>query len=137
MVVDDDEGDVLLIQRAFRKTEVREQIHVVGDGEQAIAYLAGRDAYVDRRRWPLPRVVLLDLTLPRCSGFEVLEWRREDVSARRVPVVVFSSSDGVGDVRRAYDLGANSYLVKPLDFETLRASMESLARYWLGFNHCP
>lgn len=137
LLVEDDPNDVLLIRRAFRKSDVANPIQVVGDGEEAIAYLSGRGPYADRERYPLPVLLLLDLKLPRKSGFEVLEWLRQQPGLKRLPVVVLTSSAETPDVNRAYDLGANSYLVKPVRFEGLLRMVQTLNLYWLIINEKP
>ncbi len=134
LLVEDDPNDVLLIQRAFRRASVTNPIQVVGDGEAAVDYLAGRGPYQDRSSHPLPAIMLLDLKLPRRSGFEVLEWLRRQPGLRRLPVVVFTSSALAADIRRAYELGASSYLVKPLEFDSLQNVLRTLGTYWLGLN---
>ena len=137
LLVEDDPNDVLLIQRAFRKSDVVNPIQVVGDGEEAIAYLSGRGPYADRERYPLPVLLLLDLKLPRKSGFEVLEWLRQQPGLKRLPVAVLTSSAETPDINRAYDLGANSYLVKPVRFEGLLRMVQTLNLYWLIINEKP
>lgn len=137
LLVEDDSNDVLLIRRAFRKSDVVNPIQVVGDGEEAIAYLSGRGPYADRERYPLPVLLLLDLKLPRKSGFEVLEWLRQQPGLKRLPVAVLTSSDETPDINRAYDLGANSYLVKPVRFEGLLRMVQTLNLYWLIINEKP
>jgi len=137
LLVEDDPNDVLLIQRAFRKSNVANPIQVVGDGEEAIAYLSGQGPCADRERYPLPLLLLLDLKLPRKSGFEVLEWLRQQPGLKRLPVVVLTSSAETPDVNRAYDLGANSYLVKPVRFEDLLHMVQTLNLYWLIINEKP
>jgi CheY-like chemotaxis protein len=122
---------VLLIKRAFQKVNIANPIIVVNDGEQAVSYLAGREPYVDRA---LPMLVLLDLKLPRKSGHEVLEWLRQQPNLKRLPVVVLTASSESSDVNRAYDLGANSYLVKPVTFDALVEMVKTLNLYWLILN---
>ena len=102
-----------------------------------MAYLAGTGQFAERVRWPLPGLVLLDLKLPRRSGLEVLDWLRSQSGLRRIPVVVLTSSREVPDVDRAYDLGANSYLVKPGSPADLVAMVQALAGYWLHWNEAP
>lgn len=131
LLVEDDHNDVLLIKRAFQKVNIANPIIVVHDGEQAISYLAGREPYVDRA---LPMLVLLDLKLPRKSGHEVLEWLRQQPNLKRLPVVVLTASSESSDVNRAYDLGANSYLVKPVTFDALVEMVKTLNLYWLILN---
>jgi CheY-like chemotaxis protein len=137
LLVEDDGNDVLLIQRAFRQGNIVNGLQVVRDGEQAIAYLRGDGEYADRRRYPLPVLVLLDLKLPRRSGHEVLQWLKGEESLRRTPVVVLTSSAESSDVNRAYDLGANSYLVKPVTFESLLELVKTLGMYWVLLNQPP
>lgn len=137
LLVEDDENDVLLLRRAFAKAKVRNPVRVVRDGEEAVAYLSGDGEYADRRRYPEPVLVLLDLKLPRLSGHEVLEWIRSDDRFRRLPVVVLTSSREPQDVSRAYDLGANSYLVKPGGFDSLLEMVRTLGVYWMILNEQP
>lgn len=131
LLVEDDHNDVLLIKRAFDKVKIANPIIVVNDGEEAISYLAGREPYVERA---LPMLVLLDLKLPRKSGHEVLEWLRQQQTLKRLPVVVLTASSESSDVNRAYDLGANSYLVKPVTFDSLVEMVKTLNLYWLILN---
>lgn len=137
LLVEDDLNDVLLVKRAFGKAGVGAPIRVVNDGQAAMDYLAGRGGYADRTTHPLPSLVLLDLKLPRKSGHEVLEWLRAQPALNRVPVVVLTSSRESIDVNRAYDLGANSYLVKPVAFADLLKMAHTLDLYWLQLNEDP
>jgi CheY-like chemotaxis protein len=109
-------------------------VQTVGDGDEAMAYLQGEDKFADRQRHPLPSLVLLDLKMPRLNGFEVLSWLRQQEPFRRVPVVVLTSSNHQVDVKRAYDLGANSYLIKPVGFEALMEVARAIQHYWLKLN---
>ena len=113
LYIEDEEDDVFFMRNAFRRLGIESRFHVVADGERAIAYFNGRGPYADREQHPLPALVLLDLTLPRCSGFEVLEWLRRQPEFQGIPVVVFSASLRVDDRRRAEELGASEYLPKP------------------------
>ncbi len=131
LLVEDDHNDVLLIKRAFQKVKIANPIIVLNDGEQAISYLAGREPYIER---PLPVLILLDLKLPRKSGHEVLEWLRQQQTLKRLPVVVLTASSESSDINRAYDLGANSYLVKPVTFDALVEMVKTLNLYWMIFN---
>src|SRR5947208_14738723 len=130
LLVDDNPDDVLLIQRAFQKAGLRDALKVVGDGAQAIQYLSGSGLYADRQRFPLPFLVLLDLKMPGTDGFDVLHRVREDRELRRLLVVVLTSSNLQSDVDRAYDLGANSYLVKPVEFEEMVHLIQRFEAYW-------
>ena len=137
LLVEDNADDVLLIRRAFRKSGAACEIVEVGDGDAAVSYLGGTGEYTDRPSHPLPTLVLLDLKLPRRNGFEVLEWLRGRPGLRRLPVVVLTSSNHAGDLDRAYDCGANSYLVKPVRFEALLEMARTLGLYWLQLNERP
>ncbi len=137
LLVEDDPNDVFLIQRAFRKANLANPIQVMNDGEAAVLYLSGQEPYADRDRYPLPMLMLLDLKLPRRSGLEVLEWLKQQPKLKRLPVVVLTSSREHTDLNRAYDLGANSYLVKPVAFDSLLNMVQTLNQYWLIINESP
>jgi CheY-like chemotaxis protein len=135
--VDDDPDDVALIQRAFCRANLANPIKVARDGEEAVDYLSGRGAHADRTASPLPVLILLDLKIPRRNGHEVLAWMREQEGLRRIPVAMLTSSRERRDVDRAYDLGANAYFVKPVDFEELLRLVKSLHMFWLLLNEPP
>ena len=137
LLVEDDSNDVLLIQRAFRKASLSNPLQIVEDGEAAILYLKGEESFADRDRFPLPRLILLDLKLPRKSGFEVLVWLRQQPKFYGLPVVVLTSSKENNDIQQAYLLGANSYLVKPVGFDSLLDMIKTLNLYWFIFNQTP
>lgn len=137
LLVEDNANDVMLIRRVFTKSGIPNPLHVVGDGDKAIHYLSGAGEYADRTRYPLPLFILLDLKLPRKSGQEVLAWLRAQPVLRRIPVVVLTSSAMKSDVESCYDLGVNSYLVKPVEFDALRELMGTVHRYWAGANERP
>jgi CheY-like chemotaxis protein len=124
--VEDDPNDTLLLEHACKKAGVVFDLRAVSDGDQAIAYLRGINDFSDRNKYPLPKLILLDLKMPRLSGFDVLAWLRSDEAFRGVPVVVLTSSNHDADVKRAYDLGAKSYLVKPVGFEALVELVKTL-----------
>jgi CheY-like chemotaxis protein len=132
--VEDDPNDVLLVQRAFKKADAPVNVQAAGDGDKAVAYLSGAGEFADREKYPNPSIVLLDLKMPRKSGFEVLEWIRQNERTRRSVVVIFTSSKHEGDLKRAYDLGANSYLVKPVGFDALLQTVRALIEYWGKLN---
>jgi CheY-like chemotaxis protein len=137
LVVEDNPTDVMLIRRAFAKAKIGNPLQVVGHGDAAVDYLAGSGAYVDRAQFPLPALILLDLKLPRRSGLEVLQWLRDQDLLRRIPAVVLTSSSQSRDVNRAYDLGANSYLVKPVEFDDLKEMLAKVNVYWIDLNVKP
>src|SRR5262245_42183815 len=120
LYVEDDLNDQVFIERALKKLATPVVVITVDDGDNAIAYLRGQDNYNDRQSFPLPSVVFLDVKLPRKSGFEVLEWLKNDASLRGIPVVMVSGSNLQEDINRAYDLGASAYLVKPVEVEQLQ-----------------
>lgn len=124
--VEDDPNDTLLLQHACRKAGIVFQLQAVSDGDQAIAYLRGINDFSDRNKYPIPELILLDLKMPRVSGFDVLAWLRADDNFKKLPVVVLTSSNHDADIKRAYDLGAKSYLVKPVGFEALVELVKTL-----------
>lgn len=138
LLVEDDPSDFRLIQRAFHKLAERFEMFRLTNGDDVIAYLAGEGPYENRAAHPIPSMLLLDLKLPRRSGFEVLEWVRQQASAlSRLPVVVLTSSRHSTDINRAYDLGANSYLVKPETSGQLEELATQFRSYWLSLNEFP
>src|SRR6266508_55039 len=137
LLAEDDPNDVLLIERAFQRTHVANSLQVVRDGEEALAYLSGQGPFADRERHPLPVLLLMDLKMPRKSGLEVLEWVRQQPGLKRLPITVLSSSNQSPDINRAYELGANSYLVKPAGFDSLLDLVKNLDLYWLILNEKP
>jgi CheY-like chemotaxis protein len=131
LIVEDREDDILVMRRAFDKASLANPIKIVRDGEEALAYLSGEGKYSSRDEYPLPALILLDLKLPRMDGFEVLTWIRKQDGLRGLPVVVLTSSDQLRDVNRAYEIGANSFFVKELDFQSSVDLSRLLQRYWL------
>ncbi len=131
LLAEDDPDDVLLTQIAFEKARLANPLMVVRDGEEAIAYLKGEGIYSDREKYPLPILLLLDLKMPKLTGFQVLEWLQTQPQLSQLPVAIMTSSDFDPDVNRAYELGANSYLVKPPDAGALLALVQRLHAYWL------
>jgi CheY-like chemotaxis protein len=132
LLVEDNRDDVLLIRRAFERAAFGVRLLSVPTGMEAIAYLNGEHPYHERTRFPLPDLVLLDIKMPGTDGFEVLSWIRDQRQFSDLPVVMLTSSDEIRDVNRAYQLGANSFLVKPLDFENARELSLSLDRLLQG-----
>jgi len=134
LLVEDNTDDAELFARSFHRNYANVSLPTVSDGEAARDYLDGNGPYADRSKFPLPNVVLLDVRLPRLSGFELLQWIREHPQLRRTLVVMLTSSREVVDVRRAYDLGANSYLVKPVALTDMQQLASALGLYWLKLN---
>lgn len=137
LVAEDSSDDYILFQRALAKANFMNSVQRVENGDEAIAYLAGEGRFSDRTRFPLPALMLLDLKMPKRGGFEVLEWARQHPVYRKLPVVILTSSSQYEDVDRAYSLGANSYLVKPGDFNDLIQLSRSIDRYWMSVNYPP
>ena len=138
LLVEDNPVDILLMQRAFRnETFANTSLQIVRDGDAAVFYLNGDGEYSDRDRYPLPAIILLDLKLPRRSGHEVLVWLKQQPELKCLPVVMLTSSRQTPDVKLAYDLGVNSYLVKPVGFASLLEMMQSFNDYWLNYTELP
>ncbi|MFO1500642.1 MAG: response regulator [Verrucomicrobiota bacterium] len=128
--MEDEDGDIFLMQRLFRRSGIQGSLFTVKDGQQAIDYLSGSRGFSDRRRFPLPAVVFLDLKLPFKHGFEVLKWIRSVPVLDGVLVVVLTSSDEQRDMQQAYRLGARSYLVKPPTDKMLVELFKSFESHW-------
>jgi CheY-like chemotaxis protein len=137
LLAEDREDDVILIRKAFRRAGLNNPIHLVTDGEEAIAYLNGDRPYTNRDEYPLPHLLLLDLKMPIKDGFDVIRWVRQQPGLQLLPIVVLTSSDQMRDVNEAYQLGANSFLVKPFEFDNLIALSKALYDYWLSINRTP
>ncbi len=130
LLVEDDINDVFLVKRAFKMAQIQNPLQIVTDGEQAIQYLCGEGKYAGRELFPLPRLIVMDIKMPGKSGFEVLDWVKHDALLRRIPIVIVSGSDHPADINRAYELGANAYMVKPVDFREVEHLFESITHYW-------
>ena len=130
LLVEDDINDIFLVKRAFKMTRLENPLQVVTDGEEATRYLGGQGKYANREVYPLPKLIVMDIKMPRMSGFEVLEWIKHDGKLRRIPVVIVSSSDRPQDIDRAYELGANAYMVKPVNYRAVEHLFESITHYW-------
>lgn len=130
LLVEDDINDIFLVKRAFKLAQLQNPLQVATDGEDAIDYLRGAGKYADRTAYPLPKLIVMDIKMPRRTGFEVLEWVKHDGVLRRIPIVIVSSSDNPADINRAYELGANAYMVKPVDFRAVEHLFQSITHYW-------
>jgi len=131
LLAEDREDDVILVQKAFEKSRILNPLFVVRDGQEAIDYLSGVFPFSDRVRFPMPALLLLDLKMPRADGFDVLRWFKTQPGLASLRVVVLTSSDDIRDVSKAYQLGANSFLVKPVEFETFNQIANVMSGYWL------
>lgn len=130
LLVEDNPDDAELTMRSLRRRHVMNRVVVVADGEAAIEYL-------DDEGHPLPRMVLLDLKLPKVGGIEVLRWIRANERTKRLAVVVLSSSTMERDIAEAYELGVNSFVAKPVEFDEFQAAVERLGLYWMLLNRVP
>ena len=130
-------GDVLSVRRALIKAKVSNPLHVVTSGEEAIEYLSGRGKYANRAEYPLPSLVLLDLKMPGMDGVEVLRWIRQQPGFGSLRVVALTNSGLSHDVDRAYKVGANSFLLKPADFDRFVEISQALNGHWLWTNQAP
>ena len=137
LVVEDDENDTMLIRRTLTNACIPNPLCFVGSGEEAIDYLVGAGPYSDREEHPLPALVLLDLELPGIHGFEVLKWIRAHRRFKDLRVVMLTSSIHIRDVNEAYRLGANSFLVKPLEFENVRELFSTIQWHFTRTNAVP
>jgi len=134
LLVEDNPSDIGLTKRALAKSHIANEMVVVEDGQDALDYLFGNGQYAGRDVDELPALILLDLNLPRVDGLEVLRQIRADSRISRLPVVILTTSKEEQDVARSYDLGANSYIRKPVDFTQFAQAVEHLGLYWLVLN---
>jgi CheY-like chemotaxis protein len=134
LIAEDNPEDIALFRRAFEQLGYTGPLQYVADGEQAIAYLAGEGRFANRSEFPLPSFLLLDLKMPRKNGFEVLEWIRSQRALAQMRTVVLTTSDDLREVSRAYQLGAASFLTKPVNFTEFKDTIQALFNYWLALN---
>jgi two-component system, response regulator len=137
LLVEDNPGDVELTLHAFKHSNLANNVHVVRDGAEALDFIWHTGPYADRHPDDNPKVILLDLKLPKVDGLEVLKRIKADPDKSLIPVVVLTSSAEERDVVESYRLGVNSYIVKPVDFEQFTQSVRTLGMYWLLINHPP
>jgi CheY-like chemotaxis protein len=137
LLAKDNETDAMLVRRALNIAGVKARMEVVRDGQEAVDYLAGVNHFADREKHPFPKLMLLDLQMPRLNGFEVLAIVRNNLQFTRLPVIVLTNSENPSDIKRAYELGATSYFRKPDSIEGLDEMIHVLHAYWLKFNHFP
>jgi CheY-like chemotaxis protein len=130
LIAEDIEDDAVLLERAFNLIGLSNPVKVLADGAEVIEYLRGGGRYADRAVFPFPRVLFTDLKMPHVDGFELLRWLRKHPEHAVVPTIVFSSSGEPADVRRAYELGAHAYLVKPCSMEDLQKTMRRMYEFW-------
>jgi CheY-like chemotaxis protein len=137
LIVEDSQQDLDLALRALRKAKLTNRIQVVRDGEEALQFIFCEGPYAERKMENGPKVILLDLKLPKVDGLEVLQRIKGDPRTKLIPVVVLTSSKEQNDVVESYNLGVNSYIVKPVNFEQFSEAVQKLGMYWLLLNHPP
>jgi two-component system response regulator len=134
LLIDDDEADVELALHALRENKLGNHIHVLRDGEEALDYLFGPGSEAQPASGHIPKLILLDLKLPKVDGIEVLRRLKSDAATKFIPVVILTSSKEERDMVRGYDLGVNSYIQKPVDFDQFRTIVSQVGLYWLVIN---
>jgi CheY-like chemotaxis protein len=137
LLAEDDENDAMLMRRAFEKASISNPLRVVRSGDEAICYLNGDGIYQDRKTYPLPILAILDIKMPRKTGFEVIEWIKTKPALRAMPLIVLSSSNQIPDIEKAFSLGVNSYLLKPSSFGELVEMVQLISKYWILLNQHP
>lgn len=130
LIAEDDENDSFLLQRAFKKVGLNMPTHICRDGSEAMAYLRGEGEFADRVKYPFPRVLITDLKMPKCSGFDLLRWLEEHPDCNLIPKIVLSASAEAKDVKLAYQLGANCYFKKPATFDKLVEIVRTAQMFW-------
>jgi CheY-like chemotaxis protein len=131
LLVEESEDNVFLVRHAMHKAGITERLEVATSGEQAIEYLGGTNGYSEWKQFPLPAIVLLDLKMPRMSGFDVLKWVRQHPGLKALRVAMLTSSDMPSEIKTAHDLGANIFITKPVELERLIQIMKTLNEHWL------
>ena len=137
LIVEDNEDDIFFVERIFKQIGARCELRFARDGMEAIAYLGGEGAFKDRAKYPMPTIILMDLKMPRRNGFEVLEWMHNQPEIKLIPTIVVTSSTLQEDVTRAYRLGANAVMNKPVDKDSLLQMLKSFHIYWTDFVEMP
>jgi two-component system response regulator len=137
LLVEDNPDDELLTLMAFKDNNIKNEVIIARDGEEALDYLFGTGKYKDRNSKLLPQIILLDLKLPKVDGLEVLKQIRSNALTKLLPVIILTSSKEDMDIINSYQLGANSYIRKPVDFEQFSEAIKQLGLYWLVLNEVP
>ena len=137
LLVEDREDDVILTQKALSTAKIRNPLKVVSDGQEAIHYLEGRGKFANRTEYPIPDLMLLDISMPNRDGFTVLTWVRAHPGLKTLRIVMLTTSDESSDIDAAYLLGANSYLVKPADFDAYVKTIGIAVRFWVEDSRAP
>ena len=137
LIAEDREDDAFLLRRALEMARIVNPIQIVRNGQEAISYLKGEAKAPNGDEYPLPSLLLLDLNMPHTSGFEVLRWIRQQPGLKTLRVIALTSSENSNQVNKAYELGVNSFLVKPMAFKNLVGMSKFLCDYWLQTDHAP
>lgn len=137
LVAEDRDDDLFMLRRSFQQLGFETPVQYVRDGSEAIAYLAGEGKFANRREYPLPALLLLDLKMPRKNGFEVLEWIQQQPNLTKLRTIVLTTSEDIYEVNRAYKLGAASFLTKPLNFTEFKDTIQMVHNYWMMLNRPP
>lgn len=137
LMAEDDENDVVFIQRAFKQAEIHNPLQIVQDGQAAIDYLSGSGSFSDRGQYPLPGLLLLDLKMPHKTGLEVLKWVRTQPALQAIPIIVLSSSVHASDIEAAYQNGANAFVTKPSGAPERTELARMIKGFWLNLNQLP
>ena len=131
LLAEDSDDDILLFKRAYNRAGVHSPLHIVRDGEEAIRYLKGRGKFTDRTLYPVPRLLVVDLKMPRKNGFEVIDWVRRESDLKTLHIIVLTTSGDLSDVKRAYETGANSFVTKSLDMGEFVEQLKGVKSNWL------
>jgi CheY-like chemotaxis protein len=134
LLVEDNQMDIVLTLDAFKEARLKNTVNVTRSGQEALDYLFGRDKFADRNVFPMPNLILLDLKMPGIDGFEVLRQIKNTNKLKRIPVVILTSSKEEGDRTLSYDIGANSYLLKPVSFDGFTDVVKKIDDYWFTLN---
>jgi len=137
LLVEDNPNDLELMLHALKKNKIANRIHVASDGEEALNFIFCENEYADRDISSVPKLILLDLKLPKVDGIEVLRRIKSDCHTKRIPVVMLTTSREESDIVESYELGVNSYIVKPVDFDQFTEAVRQVGLYWLLLNQPP
>ncbi len=137
LLVEDDEDDIRLVERAFKKGKILNKLYAVRDGEESMEFLHHTGRFTNEAEAPRPGIILLDLNMPRMSGREVLEQIKADKDLRRIPVIILTTSDTQKDIFESYDHGANTFITKPVEFNGFLDAIMTLGKYWLSIAEVP
>jgi len=137
LIIEDNPNDAELMVRSLKKNHLANNLIVIDDGQEALDYISSKGKYVNRNIQEPPKVIFLDLKLPKVDGLEVLKELKSNKTTKKIPVVVLTSSKEDPDITKAYELGANSYVVKPVDFEDFIKTLSQIGMYWIAVNEKP